>query len=156
MNASPLGFFERYLSLWVALGIGAGVALGYVFPALFQFIAGLEYASVNLVVAVLIWVMIYPMMVNVDFVTIGEVRKTPKGLIITFIINWLVKPFQHGGARRAVSAISFCVVYSGRGRQTIHCRSYPARHGALHGNGVCVEPSGERQCQLHAGAGVAQ
>lgn len=91
---SPLGKFERYLSLWVALSIAAGIGLGHLLPALFQAIAALEYANVNLVVAVLIWVMVYPMMVNVDFTTIRQVGERPKGLIITFIINWLVKPFS--------------------------------------------------------------
>lgn len=94
VKSSPLGFFERYLSLWVALCIAAGVGFGHLVPSVFQMIAGFEYASVNLVVAVLIWVMIYPMMVNVDFSTIGEVRKSPKGLLITFFINWFVKPFS--------------------------------------------------------------
>lgn len=86
--------FERYLSIWVGLSIVAGVLLGSLIPSAFQQIAGFEYASVNLVVAVLIWVMIYPMMVNVDFSTMGEVRRKPKGLIITFIVNWFIKPFS--------------------------------------------------------------
>lgn len=90
---SPLGLFERYLSLWVALCIAAGVSLGVVVPSLFQTIAGLEYAKVNLVVAVFIWVMIYPMMVNVDFASIKDVGRKPKGLCITLVINWLIKPF---------------------------------------------------------------
>ena len=90
---SPLGLFERYLSLWVALCIAAGVGLGLVLPELFNSIARLEYASVNLVVAVFIWVMIYPMMVNVDFSSLKEVGRKPKGLCITLVINWLVKPF---------------------------------------------------------------
>jgi len=94
MSNSPLGFFERYLSIWVALCIAAGVGFGHLIPSVFQMIAGFEYASVNLVVAVLIWVMIYPMMVNVDFSTISEVRRKPKGLLITFFINWFVKPFS--------------------------------------------------------------
>ncbi|MBP7252344.1 MAG: ACR3 family arsenite efflux transporter [Alphaproteobacteria bacterium] len=89
-----MGFFERYLTVWVGLCIGAGVLLGCLMPSSFHFIAGLEYAHVNFVVALLIWVMIYPMMVNVDFSTIKDVGKNPKGLIITFIINWLVKPFS--------------------------------------------------------------
>jgi len=97
MNASPLGFFERYLSIWVGLCIGAGVLLGYLFPSVFKFVAGFEYAHVNFVVATLIWVMIYPMMVSVDFSTIKDVGKNPKGLIITFIINWLIKPFSMAG-----------------------------------------------------------
>ena len=90
---SPLGFFERYLSLWVALCIVAGVGLGVAAPSIFQTIAGLEYAKVNLVVAVFIWVMIYPMMVNVDFASIKDVGRKPKGLCITLVINWLIKPF---------------------------------------------------------------
>lgn len=92
--SQTLGFFERYLTVWVALCIGSGVLLGVLTPSAFHFIAGLEYAHVNFVVAMLIWVMIYPMMVNVDFSTIKDVGKNPKGLVITFIINWLVKPFS--------------------------------------------------------------
>jgi len=92
-SASPLGVFERYLSLWVALGIIIGVKLGLALPGLFQLIARLEYANVNFVVAVLIWVMIYPMMVSVDFASIREVGRKPKGLCITLVVNWLVKPF---------------------------------------------------------------
>ncbi|WP_343072403.1 ACR3 family arsenite efflux transporter [Roseibium litorale] len=92
-NTSPLGVFERYLSLWVGLCIAAGVALGLLMPGTFQVIAGLEYASVNLVVAVFIWVMIYPMMVNVDFASLKDVGKKPKGLCITLVVNWLIKPF---------------------------------------------------------------
>ena len=92
-GASPMGLFERYLSLWVALCIAAGVGLGVLQPGLFDTIAGIEYASVNLVVAVFIWVMIYPMMVNVDFASLKDVGKKPKGLCITLVVNWLIKPF---------------------------------------------------------------
>ncbi len=90
---APLGVFERYLSLWVGLCIIAGVKLGIAWPGVFAFIARLEYARVNLVVAVLVWVMIYPMMVGVDFASIREVGRKPKGLCITLVVNWLVKPF---------------------------------------------------------------
>jgi ACR3 family arsenite transporter len=88
-----MGLFERLLSVWVALGILAGVGLGAVFPAAFEAIASLEYASVNLVVAVFIWLMIYPMMVNVDFASLRDVGRRPKGLCITLVVNWLIKPF---------------------------------------------------------------
>ncbi len=88
-----MGIFERYLSVWVALCIAAGVASGAALPQLFQLVAGIEYASVNLVVAVLIWIMIYPMMVNVDFASIKDVGKKPRGLCITLVVNWLIKPF---------------------------------------------------------------
>ncbi|MDE9448948.1 ACR3 family arsenite efflux transporter [Aliiroseovarius sp. Z3] len=88
-----MGLFERYLSLWVALCILAGVLLGNVAPDLFSVIAGIEFAKVNLVVAVLIWIMIYPMMVQVDFASIKDIGKRPKGLVLTLVINWLIKPF---------------------------------------------------------------
>ncbi|MEE4145082.1 MAG: ACR3 family arsenite efflux transporter [Halieaceae bacterium] len=88
-----MGIFERYLSLWVGLCIVAGVSLGIALPGIFQQVAALEYANVNLVVAAFIWVMIYPMMVNVDFASLQDVGKKPKGLCITLVINWLVKPF---------------------------------------------------------------
>ena len=90
---SPLGFFERYLSIWVALCIAAGVGLGLSFAGLFQAVAAIEYASVNLVVAVLIWLMIYPMMVSIDFASLKDVGRKPKGLCVTLVVNWLVKPF---------------------------------------------------------------
>lgn len=88
-----MGLFERYLSLWVALCIAVGVCLGNVMPSTFVFIAGLEFAHVNLIVAVLIWIMIYPMMVQVDFASIKDVGRRPKGLFLTLVVNWLIKPF---------------------------------------------------------------
>jgi len=88
-----MGLFERYLSLWVALCIAAGVTLGNLLPGLFSAIAALEYAHVNLPVAVLIWVMIYPMMIQVDFSAVKDAGKKPKGLVLTLVVNWLIKPF---------------------------------------------------------------
>ncbi|MCT7373945.1 ACR3 family arsenite efflux transporter [Chelativorans salis] len=92
-SAGRIGFFEKYLSVWVALCIVAGIALGNLLPRLFAFLAGLEYASVNLVVAVLIWAMVFPMMVNVDFASLRHIGDRPKGLVLTLAVNWLVKPF---------------------------------------------------------------
>ncbi|MDZ4370801.1 MAG: ACR3 family arsenite efflux transporter [Phenylobacterium sp.] len=88
-----MSLFDRYLSLWVALCIVAGVALGNLFPGLFQTVAAWEYASVNLLVAILIWAMVYPMMVAVDFASLRQMHRRPKGLVITVIVNWLIKPF---------------------------------------------------------------
>jgi len=88
-----LGIFERYLTFWVGLCILLGVALGVLLPDIFQYVAGLEYGHVNLVVAVLIWIMIYPMMVQIDFSAVKDVRKKPKGLVLTLVVNWLIKPF---------------------------------------------------------------
>jgi ACR3 family arsenite transporter len=89
-----MGIFERYLSVWIAVCIITGVILGVVYPPIFELVAKLEVAHVNVVVAVFIWVMIYPMMVQVNFSTIKEVGKNPKGLVLTLIINWLIKPFS--------------------------------------------------------------
>ncbi len=88
-----MGLFERYLTVWVALGILAGVALGVAVPAVFKTVAALEYAHVNLVVAVFIWVMIYPMMIQIDWSAIKDVGRRPQGLALTLVVNWLVKPF---------------------------------------------------------------
>lgn len=88
-----MGLFERYLSVWVGLAILLGIGLGTLAPEAFEAIAQLEYAHVNLVIAVLIWLMIYPMMVQIDFSSIKDVGRKPKGLILTLVINWLVKPF---------------------------------------------------------------
>jgi ACR3 family arsenite transporter len=88
-----MGLFERFLTVWVALGIVAGVGLGLLAPGAFQAIAGLEIAHVNLVVAVFIWVMIYPMMIQIDWTAVKDVGKKPRGLLLTVVVNWLVKPF---------------------------------------------------------------
>jgi ACR3 family arsenite transporter len=88
-----MGLFERYLTVWVALAIVAGVILGLSIPDAFQLIAGLEFANVNLIVAVLIWVMIFPMMVQIDWSAVKDVGKKPAGLFLTIVVNWLIKPF---------------------------------------------------------------
>ncbi|MET4103892.1 ACR3 family arsenite transporter [Roseovarius sp. MBR-78] len=88
-----MSLFERYLSVWVLLCIVAGIVLASLLPGLFAALAALEYASVNFVVAVLIWAMVYPMMVAVDLSALKGVGKRLKGLIITVVVNWLIKPF---------------------------------------------------------------
>lgn len=93
----PIGFFERYLSVWVALCIASGIGLGSLFPQVFQTLASYEYGSVNFIVAMLIWLMVYPMMVSVDFSSLKRIHERPKGLIITLVVNWLIKPFTMAG-----------------------------------------------------------
>jgi ACR3 family arsenite transporter len=88
-----MGLFERYLTLWVALAMIVGLTIGTLAPGLVEAVSAAEVASINLVVAVLIWAMIYPMMVGVDFRTVSEVARQPKGLILTLVVNWLIKPF---------------------------------------------------------------
>jgi ACR3 family arsenite transporter len=104
-----MSLFERWLTLWVALCILVGLALGNLTPALFAALASLEYASVNLVVAVLIWAMVYPMMIAIDFGSLKDVGRRPKGLVITLVINWLIKPFTMA----ALAVLFFNHVFAG-------------------------------------------
>ncbi len=104
-----MGVFERYLSAWVALAIIAGIGLGQVVPGVFGALAGLEYANVNFAVAVLIWAMVWPMMIGVDFASLRRVGEKPKGLFITLIVNWLIKPFSMA----ALGVLFFRYVFAG-------------------------------------------
>src|SRR5512132_1952711 len=91
---AAMNVFERYLSVWVLLCIVAGVALGQLLPAAFQFVGRMEIAKVNLPVGLLIWVMIIPMLMKVDFGALHEVRQHARGIGVTLFVNWLVKPFS--------------------------------------------------------------
>ena len=88
-----MGVFERYLSIWVGLAIMLGVFFGNIIPSFFSAITDFEFAHVNLIIAVLIWLMIYPMMIQIDFSSLKNVGTKPKGLILTLVVNWLIKPF---------------------------------------------------------------
>lgn len=103
-----MSIFERYLTVWIALAMVAGIGIGSIAPSLVSTIAAAEVASVNLVVAVLIWAMVYPMMVGVDPSSLRDVVKQPKGLAITLIVNWLIKPFTMA----ALGVLFFEVVFA--------------------------------------------
>ncbi|MDG1241758.1 MAG: ACR3 family arsenite efflux transporter [Opitutae bacterium] len=92
-----ISFFERYLTIWVALCMLSGILIGKFLPAIPEFLGKLEYANVSIPVAVLIWIMIYPMMMKVDFKSVKDISKNPKGLFVTWITNWLIKPFSMFG-----------------------------------------------------------
>jgi ACR3 family arsenite transporter len=98
-----MGRFERHLSLWVAVAIAIGLGLGLLVPGIVGVVAELELARINLVVAVLIWLMIYPMMLQVDPTCLRDVARQPKGLALTLVINWLIKPFTMA----ALAVLSF-------------------------------------------------
>ena len=91
--SKQIGLFEKYLTLWVALCIAIGITIGHFAGDSIGFLSQLEIFKVNIPVAILIWLMIYPMMLQVDFSSIKNVRKRPKGLILTLVVNWLIKPF---------------------------------------------------------------
>lgn len=88
-----IGFFDKYLTLWVALCIAAGIAIGYLAGDSVSILSNMEIFRVNIPVAILVWLMIYPMMLQIDFSGIKDVGKRPKGLILTIVVNWLIKPF---------------------------------------------------------------
>ena len=96
-----IGFFEKYLTAWVLLCIISGVIIGKLFGSGIQSLSNLTLYQVNMPVAVLIWLMIYPMMLKVDFASIVNVGKNPKGLVITWVVNWLIKPFSMFGIAEA-------------------------------------------------------
>jgi len=96
-SKAGIGFFERYLTVWVILCMIAGILIGQFAPAVPEFLSRFEYAQVSIPIAILIWLMIYPMMLKVDFTSIRNVGKNPKGLYVTWVTNWLVKPFTMYG-----------------------------------------------------------
>jgi arsenite transporter len=106
-NTVGIGFFEKYLSLWVLLCMVVGVAVGVFLPGIPAFLSQFEYANVSIPVAILIWLMIYPMMLKVDFHSIKQVGQNPKGLIVTWVTNWLIKPFT----MYAIALLFFFVIY---------------------------------------------
>ena len=96
-NKTGISFFERYLTVWVALCMLSGILIGKFIPGIPAFLGKLEYANVSIPVAVLIWIMIYPMMMKVDFKSVKDIGKNPQGLFVTWITNWLIKPFSMFG-----------------------------------------------------------
>jgi ACR3 family arsenite transporter len=104
-----MGLFERYLSVWVALCIAVGIGLGQLLPGVFSALAGFEYAHVNFAVAILIWAMVWPMMIGVDLASLKSVGDRPKGLIVTLVVNWLIKPFTMA----ALGVLFFKHVFAG-------------------------------------------
>ncbi|MDZ7723400.1 MAG: ACR3 family arsenite efflux transporter [candidate division KSB1 bacterium] len=106
-NKTGIGFFERYLTVWVVVCMAIGIIIGKFLPVIPEFLGKFEYAQVSIPIAILIWLMIYPMMMKVDFQSIKNVGKSPKGLLVTWITNWLIKPFTMFG----IAAFFFYVVF---------------------------------------------
>lgn len=106
-ESKMMSFFDRYLSLWVALCIVAGIAVGKFLPGIPEALGQLEYANVSIPIAILIWIMIFPMMLKIDFRSIVDAVKMPKGLTVTLVVNWLIKPFT----MFAIAWLFFFVIY---------------------------------------------
>ena len=149
-------FFERFLSVWVGLAIVAGVALGLAVPGLFQAVAAFEVAHVNLAVAVFIWVMIYPMMIQIDFAAMKRVGDKPKGLLLTLVVNWLIKPFTMAALGWLFFKVLFADMVDPQTGSEYIAGMILLGRGALHRHGVRVEPPHQGRRQLHPGAGVGE
>ncbi len=108
-KSSGIGFFERYLTIWVVICMVVGILIGKFLPGIPQFLGNFEYANVSIPIAILIWLMIYPMMMKVDFQSIKNVSKNPKGLFVTWVTNWLIKPFTMFG----IAYLFFFVIFKG-------------------------------------------
>ena len=106
-DASSIGFFQKYLTVWVILCMAVGICVGKFLPQIPEFLNRFEYARVSIPMAILIWVMIYPMMMKVDFRSIKNAGRNPKGLFVTWIVNWLIKPFTMYG----MASLFFFVVF---------------------------------------------
>lgn len=108
-SSQGIGFFEKYLTIWVILCMVVGVLIGKYLPGIPEFLGKFEYANVSIPIAILIWLMIYPMMMKVDFKSVKDVGKNPKGLYVTWVTNWLIKPFTMFG----IAYFFFYVVFKG-------------------------------------------
>ena len=108
-KSQDIGFFEKYLTIWVFICMVVGVLIGKFLPGIPDFLGKFEYANVSIPIAILIWLMIFPMMLKVDFKSIKYVGKNPKGLFVTWVTNWLIKPFTMFG----IAAFFFYVVFKG-------------------------------------------
>lgn len=108
-KSQGIGFFEKYLTIWVIICMVVGVLIGKFLPGIPDFLGKFEYANVSIPIAILIWLMIFPMMLKVDFKSIKYVGKNPKGLFVTWVTNWLIKPFTMFG----IAAFFFYVVFKG-------------------------------------------
>ena len=154
--AAGIDFFERYLTLWVAACIVVGIALGQLLPGASSAIGGLEVAQVNLPVAVLIWLMIIPMLLKIDFAALREVGPHWRGIGVTLFVNWAVKPFS-----MALLAWLFIGTLFAPWLPADQIDSYIAGlillgRGAVHGDGVRLEQPVRRRAAFHAVAGGAQ
>lgn len=143
--------FQKYLTVWVILCMVIGVLIGKYLPIIPNFLNRFEYAKVSIPMALLIWLMIYPMMMKVDFQSIKDVGKNPKGLFVTWATNWLIKPFTMYGI--AILFCDFQGIYNTRTCNGISCRGCPAWSSTLYGNGFCLEFFDKRKSCLYRSAG---
>jgi ACR3 family arsenite efflux pump ArsB len=158
-TSGGLGTFERYLSVWVALCMGAGVLIGKLLPGAIAGLRGIEFArgsQINAPIAVLIWLMITPMMMKVDFSSVRNVGKRPAGLLVTLFINWVVKPFSMALFAWAFLPAGVRIAHNARRSGPVHRRLHHSGRGTLYGHGLRMEPLDGRGSGIHACAGFCE
>jgi ACR3 family arsenite transporter len=141
-----MNVFERYLSAWVALCMVLGVLIGKFVPRLVGALRDMEFGTgshINIPIAILIWLMIYPMMLRIDFGSIVGVGRKPKGLVITLVVNWLVKPFSMAFLGWLFFKHLFLAAHRAGARKPVHRRGHHPRCSPLHGDGVRLVVPGE-------------
>ena len=137
-----MSLFERYLTVWVGLCMVVGVLLGRTLPGLTESLRGLEFGAgsqINAPIAVLIWLMIVPMMMKIDFSSLAGATRKPKGLAVTLFVNWLVKPFSMFALGWLFFQVSVSASYRGGVGEAVHRRGHHPRRRPLHGDGIRVE-----------------
>jgi len=151
----PMSFFERYLTVWVLLCIVVGVALGQFLPDIFQAVGRMEIAQVNLPVGLLIWVMIIPMLVKVDFGALHEIRQHMRGIGVTLFVNWLVKPFSMAFLGWLFIRQLFAPMLPAEQLDGYIAGFDSAGRGTLYRNGIRMESPDQRRSAVYAIAGRA-
>ena len=141
--------FQRYLSVWVLLCMAIGVLIGHFLPIIPNALDRLQISGISIPIAVLIWVMIYPMMMKVDFQSVKQVGKNPKGLFITWITNWLIKPFTMYG----IAYLFLFVVFKAFIAPELATEYRSSWRGAVYGDGLCLEHTDKGKSCLHRGPG---
>lgn len=149
---SAINVFQKYLTVWVILCMVIGILIGEYLPGIPAFLNQFEYAKVSVPMAILIWLMIYPMMMKVDFQSIKNVGKNPKGLFVTWITNWLIKPFTMYGYCRIVLFRDIQSIYHTRFSNRISRGGCFTWRSSMYGNGVCLEQFNKRRPRLYGSA----
>ena len=158
-SSGGLGTFERYLSVWVALCMVAGIGLGKLLPGAIAGLRGIEFgkgSQINAPIAVLIWLMITPMMMKVDFSSVKNVGRRPAGLARDAVHQLGGQALLDGAPGMGLLPDRLCRLHHSRRSRPVHCRLHHSGRCALHGDGVCLEPSDERGRGLYARAGVGE
>ena len=150
---APMSTFERFLTIWVFLCIVAGILAGQVAPALFQAVGRMEITQVNIPVGLLIWVMIIPILVKVDFGALHEVRQHVRGIGVTLFVNWLVKPFSMALLASVFIGHLFRPLLPAGQIDSYIAGAHLAGCRAFHGHGLCVEPPVQRGSSVHPVSG---